>query len=258
MRPVFLGPAAAFRNFIQRKKIMRLQRFLSSVGFCSKRQGEKFLRAGKILVNGRTAVLGDTVSGDEDIAVDGQRISVKQSPGRKVLIFHKPRGVECSLTVNGSTKTLLDFEFGADRVFPVGRLDKDSHGLLLLTNDGALGNRLARPSCEHEEEYLLVVRGEITPEVLARFCQGVSEGEKKTVPFRVLQEEVHTLRVVLHEGRTRLLRKMCAAAGLQVDDLLRVRVGRIVLQGLGEGEWTALDDAGFQELAGKKSQSREA
>ena len=139
---------------------MRLHKFLSDVGFCSKRQGEKFIRAGKILVNGKKATFGDTVSGNEDIVIDGQTLQVKKSPKKKVLAFYKPKGVECSLSPNPAVKTLLDFDFGADRVFPIGRLDRDSHGLLLLTNDGVLGNRLAQPSSKHEEEYLVVKKGE--------------------------------------------------------------------------------------------------
>ncbi len=227
---------------------MRLQRFLSNVGFCSKRQAEKYIRAGKILVNGKTAVIGDEVSGNEDIVIDGQPLLIKKSPQKKVLVFYKPKGVECSLTSYGDVKTLLDFDFGADRVFPIGRLDKDSHGLLLLTNDGALGNSLAKPSLEHEEEYVVAVKGEITPGVLAQLAQGISLEKKKTVPCRVEQIEDKRLRFILHDGRNRQIRKMCEAAGLQVDDLMRVRVGRIVLQELKEGEWRVLNDAEFQAL----------
>jgi 23S rRNA pseudouridine2605 synthase len=227
---------------------MRLQRFLSNVGFCSKRQAEKYIRAGKILVNGKTAVIGDEVSGNEDIVIDGQPLLIKKSPQKKVLVFYKPKGVECSLTSYGDVKTLLDFDFGADRVFPIGRLDRDSHGLLLLTNDGALGNSLARPSLEQEEEYVVTVKGEITSGILVKLAQGISLEKKKTVPCRVEQIETNTLRFILHDGRNRQIRKMSEAAGLQVDDLMRVRVGRIALQELKEGEWRVLNDAEFQAL----------
>ena len=233
---------------------MRLQRFLSNVGFCSKRQAERYIRAGKILVNGKTAVIGDEVSGDEDIVIDGQPLLVKESPRKKVLVFYKPKGVECSLTSYGDVKTLLDFDFGADRVFPIGRLDRDSHGLLLLTNDGALGNSLARPSLEHEEEYVVAVKGEITSGILVKLAQGISLEKKKTVPCRVEQIEDKRLRFVLHDGRNRQVRKMCEAAGLQVDDLMRVRVGRIALQELKEGEWRVLNNAEFQALQKEKGE----
>jgi pseudouridine synthase len=227
---------------------IRLQRFLSNVGFCSKRQGEKFIRAGKILVNGKTASVGDEVSGNEDIVIDGQTLLVKKSPPKKVLVFYKPRGVECSLSANRAVKTLLNFDFGADRVFPVGRLDSDSHGLLLLTNDGVLGNKLAQPGPEHEEEYIVVVQGEVTSEILTRLAQGVILEKKKTEPCRVEQLEDKRLRFILHDGRNRQIRKMCETVGLHVDDLMRVRVGTIVLDKLEEGEWRTLNDAEFQAL----------
>jgi pseudouridine synthase len=227
---------------------MRLQRFLSNVGFCSKRQGEKYIRAGKILVNGKKATLGDKVSGNEDIVIDGQTLLVKKSPEKKVLAFYKPKGVECSLTPNGDVKTLLNFDFGVDRVFPVGRLDKESHGLLLLTNDGVLGNRLARPSFEHEEEFLLVAKGEITSELVFQLSQGIKLGKKKTAPCHVEQTEDNMLRFILHDGRNRQIRMMCEKVGLQVNDLMRIRVGKISLQELRTGEWRILKDTEFQEL----------
>jgi pseudouridine synthase len=227
---------------------MRIQRFLSNVGFCSKRQGEKFIRAGKILVNRKIAMLGDEVSGDEDIVIDGQALLVKKSPKKKVVIFYKPKGVECSLSLHREVKTLLDFDFGGDRVFPIGRLDKDSHGLLLLTNDGDLGNRLAKPSSVHEEEYVVVVKGEVTSEILVKLAQGISLEKKTSVPCHVEKIEHNMLRFVLHDGRNRQIRKMCDAAGLPVDDLMRVRVGKIMLEGLKEGEWRVLKDAEFQAL----------
>ncbi len=206
------------------------------------------IRAGKILVNGKTASVGDEVSGKEDIIIDGQTLLVKKSPEKKVLAFYKPRGVECSLSAVHAAKTLLDFDFGADRVFPIGRLDSESHGLLLLTNDGALGNRLAQPGPEHEEEYLVAVKGEVTSEMLARLARGVVLERKKTAPCRVEQLADKRLRFILHDGRNRQIRKMCEAVGLHVEDLLRVRIGAIELDKLAEGEWRALNDAEFQAL----------
>jgi pseudouridine synthase len=227
---------------------MRLQRFLSNVGFCSKRQAEKYIRAGKVLINGKVATIGDEVSGNEGIVIDGQTLIVKESPKKKVLVFYKPKGVECSLTSYGDVKTLLDFDFGADRVFPIGRLDKDSHGLLLLTNDGVLGNSLAKPSLEHEEEYVVVVKGEVASGVLVQLAQGIFLEMKKTVPRIVEQIEDNMLRFILYDGRNRQIRKMCGTVGLQVVDLMRVRVGKILLQELKEGEWRVLNDAEFQTL----------
>jgi pseudouridine synthase len=231
---------------------IRLQRFLSNVGFCSKRQAEKYIRAGKIHIDGKQATMGDEVSGSEDIVINGQTLLVKKSPEKKVVIFYKPKGVECSLSSYGEVKTLLDFDFGADRIFPIGRLDKDSHGLLLLTNDGVLGNRLAKPSSEQEEEYIAAVKGEVTPEIIVQLAQGISLEKKKTVPCRVEQIEDNMLRFILHDGRNRQIRKMCETVGLHVADLMRVRVGKILLQELKEGEWRVLNDAEFQALKKEK------
>jgi len=227
---------------------MRLQRFLSNVGFCSKRQGEKYIRAGKIFINGKKATMGDKVSGNEDIVIDGQKLLIKKPPLKKVLAFYKPKGVECSLTANGDAKTLLNFDFGADRVFPVGRLDKDARGLLLLTNDGVLGNRLAKPSLEHEEEFLLVVSGKVTSQIVLELSQGIMLGKNKTAPCRVEKIEDNMLRFILHDGRNKQIRRMCEKVGLQINDLMRVRVGKILLQELKAGEWRILENVELQEL----------
>jgi pseudouridine synthase len=233
---------------IQPRMEMRLHRFLSDVGFCSKRQGEKLIRAGKIVVDGRKAIMGDTVSGNEDIFIDGQKLQVKKSPKKKALAFYKPQGVECSLSPNPNGTTLLDFNFGPDRVFPIGRLDKDSHGLLLLTNDGTLANRLAQPSLEHDEEYILVVEGQITSETISQLAQGVVLANKKTAPCRIEHMEKNVFRIILHDGHNRQIRKMCEKVGLQLRDIKRVRIGSVLLQNLKEGEWRVLGDQEFHML----------
>ncbi len=227
---------------------MRLHKFLSNVGFCSKRDGERLIRAGKIFVNGKKAQMGDTVSGDENIVIDGQILVQKKSPEKKVLLFHKPKGVECSLSPGGDIKTLLDFDFGADRVFPIGRLDRDSCGLLLLTNDGKLGNTLAQPSSEREEEYILAVKGSITSEIITRLSQGIMLGEKQTAPCQVEQQSSNTLKLILHDGRTRQIRKMCETVNLQIIDLMRTRIGTLPLEELKEGKWRILTVAELQLL----------
>jgi pseudouridine synthase len=227
---------------------MRLQKFLSDVGFCSRRQAEEFIRAGKILVNGQNATLGDKVSGNEDIVIDGRKLQAKKSPKKKVMVFYKPKGVECTLSQGRDEKTLLDFDFGPDRVFPIGRLGKEYHGLLLLTNDGGLGNRLARPSFEREEEYLVVVKGEITSKIIVQLAQGDMLDKKKTAPCRVEQVGDNELRFILYDGRDRKIRKMCEAVGLQILDLVHIRVGNVLLQELKQGMWRVLTDAELQGL----------
>ncbi len=227
---------------------MRLKKFLSNVGFCSRRQAEEYIRNNKIFVNGKKAILSDKVSDKDDIVVDGQKIAVKESPKKKVIVFNKPTGVDCTLSSDPWGKTLLDFDFGPERVFPIGRLDKDSHGLLLLTNDGELGNRLASPSVEHEEEYLLIIKEILTSEVIVRLQQVVIGNNTILAPHLIENTKDNLLRVILHEGRSKYLRKMCDAGGLHVKDLQRIRVGTIELGELQPGKWKALSDAEFMVL----------
>lgn len=227
---------------------MRLQKFLSDVGFCSRRQAEEFIRAGKIIVNGKKATLGDKVSGKEVISVDGRKLQVKAPPRKKVVVFFKPAGVECTLSPVYGVKTLLDFDLGPDRVFPIGRLDRDAQGLLLLTNDGELGNRLAHPSVEREEEYLVVVKENLTSEMIAQFAQGILLGNTRVVPHRVERLEDNVLRCILHEGRNKQIRKMCDAVGLEILALQRIRVGAIELGELKPGQRRVLTDTEYKAL----------
>jgi pseudouridine synthase len=227
---------------------MRLQKFLSDIGYCSRSQAEDLIRAGKVRVNGKKATLGDKVTDQDTMTVDGETLKITQPPAKKVVIFHKPQGVECTLSPMAGVKTLLDVDFGPDRLFPIGRLDLDAHGLLLLTNDGELGNRLAHPDAQHEEEYLIVVKENLTPATVARFAQGLHRGERKIMPQRVEQLADNVLRCVLHEGRSKHLRRMCDAAAVEIIDLLRIRIGTLDLDNLEPGQWRELKDTEFQAL----------
>ncbi len=227
---------------------MRLQKFLSEVGFCSRREAEEFIKAGKIVVNGKKAILGDKVTGTESIIVDGKKLQVKKPAKKKVIVFNKPKGVECTLVQTPWMKTLMDFDFGSDRVFPIGKLDKDSHGLLLLTNDGELGNSLAHPDAQNEEEYILTLEDKLSYEMLTRFKLGVVLHDKHVVPHQVKQLQDNAVRCILHEGRDKLMRKICDAAGLKIADLGRTRIGAIELGELKPGAWKLLTDPEYRAL----------
>jgi pseudouridine synthase len=227
---------------------MRLQKFLSEVGFCSRRDAEGYIKAGKIVVNGKKAVLGDKVTGTESIIVDGKKLQVQKPAKKKVIVFYKPKGVECSLVETPWMKTLMDFDFGSDRVFPIGKLDKDSHGLLLLTNDGELGNRLAHPDAQNEEEYIVTFEENISYEMLTRFKLGVVVHDKQIVPHQVKQLQDNAVRCILHDGRDKLMRKICDAAGLKIRDLCRTRIGTIDLDDLKAGTWKALTEPEYRAL----------
>lgn len=214
---------------------IRVQKYLSQKGICSRRQAESYLRAGRLKVEGLALTLGDRVDPGALILLDGQPIDIPEQIEPKLLAFYKPRGVESTLKAIEGSKTLADFDFGA-RVFPIGRLDKDSHGLLLLTNDGELANKLMHPRYEKEKEYLVQLHKPVDPKDLKTLEAGILLDDKKTSPCQAdLINEV-TIALTLKEGRNRQIRRMCVALGYEVVDLLRIRVGKVFLKDLKPGD----------------------
>lgn len=223
----------------------RLQKILSAHGICSRRGAEALLAAGRITVNGRPAAVGDKADPErDDIRVDGKPL---RSPQRRTyLLLNKPRGYVTTLSDEKGRKTVADLvkDCGA-RVWPVGRLDLDSEGLLVLTDDGALTQRLLHPSHEVEKEYLVWVRGDIAAALSV--LRGPMELDGVPLsPARVEPAGEGKLSVTIHEGRNRQVRRMCAQAGLQVTRLRRVREGALTLGGLKPGRWRPLT---MEELA---------
>ncbi len=217
----------------------RLQKILSAAGVCSRRQAEEYLRQGRVTVNGKVAGLGDKADPDVDaVALDGAVVTKPQA--LTYLMLHKPRGYITTLSDEKGRPTVADLVRDCPvRVWPVGRLDWDSEGLLLLTNDGDLTNRLIHPSHEVEKEYIVTVTGDIDAAV------PILEGplELDGVPLapaavRVLGAD--RLSIVIHEGKNRQVRRMCALAGLEVTRLKRVREGPLELGTLPRGAWREL------------------
>lgn len=223
-------------------KIIRLQKYLSSQGVCSRRNAEDMIRRGDISINGVVATLGDRVSGGETILVKGKEIE-HQIIEKKFIAWNKPIGVEVTLSParDKDYKTLLDFDFGPQRVFPIGRLDKDSHGLLVLTNDGEFANELMHPRYEKEKEYLVKIyqeKGSDSLEDLAALMsKGLTIEGERTSPCVIEVLDSKTLKFILKEGRNRQIRKMCEAMDLRVVDLKRIRFGALALGNLKEAEW---------------------
>ena len=213
---------------------MRLQKILAQQGYGSRRAVETWIESGRICVNGTVAKLGQKVSETDVIDIDGKKVNIKVITP-KLILFHKPVGVECTMAKVENGKSLKDFNFGSERVFPVGRLDKNSRGLLILTNDGELANRLAHPRYEHEKEYIVTVDKPISQSMLASFSSGIEIDKKITKPCIVKKINPKVFRVVLQEGRNRQIRKMCATLGLEVVDLLRVRIQNFRLDDIGTG-----------------------
>lgn len=217
----------------------RLQKILSAHGLCSRRAAEGWLAAGRVMVNGRPAAVGDKADPDrDDIRVDGRPLKAPQQ--RTYLLLNKPRGYVTTLSDEKGRRTVADLVQGCGaRVWPVGRLDLDSEGLLILTDDGELTQRLLHPSHEVEKEYLVWVRGDV--DAALPVLRGPMELDGVPLsPAKVERAGEGILSVTIHEGRNRQVRRMCAASGLQVTRLRRVREGALTLGELKPGRWRRL------------------
>jgi 23S rRNA pseudouridine2605 synthase len=218
----------------------RLQKVLAATGYGSRRVCEELIAAGRVTVNGEVAVLGRRVDPDADrIEVDGAPIGVR--PGLVYYLLNKPTGVITTARDTHGRPTVLDLVPAAPRVFSVGRLDADTEGLLLLTNDGELANRIAHPSRGVEKEYLVEVDGgRVSAGALRALREGVTLDDGVTAPAQVSQPEPGVLRLVIHEGRNRQVRRMCEAVGHPVRRLVRTRIGPIADRSLRPGSWREL------------------
>ena len=216
---------------------MRINKYISESGLCSRREADAWIEAGRVSVNGEIAVLGTKVGPGDEVRVDGRPL--RSRPQRVYIALNKPVGIEC--TTNTSVAgNIVDFVGYPERLFPVGRLDKDSEGLILLTNDGDIVNTVLRSQNEHEKEYVVAVDRPLTGEFLAGMARGVPILGTVTKPCRVRQVGRNTFHIVLTQGLNRQIRRMCEIVGLAVTGLKRVRSGNVMLGGLPVGKWRYL------------------
>lgn len=232
--------------------LVRLQKFMADCGVASRRKSEEIIEAGKVKVNGHVAHIGDKVNPKKDlVTVRGKRIN---SVSRNYYIMlHKPRGYVTTVSDELGRKTVMDLVSDIKaRIYPVGRLDKDSEGLLLLTNDGAFANALSHPGHNFAKVYRVTVRPEINDEILFNLRNGIEIDGRKTAPceVNVITEEPGrvVLEFILREGRNRQIRKMCEAVNLQVARLKRISVGSLKLGMLPQGKWRELTDNEVKKL----------
>ncbi|HVV35550.1 MAG TPA: pseudouridine synthase [Acidimicrobiales bacterium] len=217
----------------------RVQKTLARLGFGSRRVCENLVAEGRVSVNGEVAELGRRIDLEHDaVAVDGVPVGVR--PDLVYYLLHKPAGVVTTAVDTHGRETVIELVPAEPRVFPVGRLDKDTEGLLLLTNDGELAHRLTHPSFGVEKEYLAHVEGVPNASALARLRKGVELDDGVTAPAKVAQLDPSLLRIVIHEGRNRQVRRMCDAVGHPVIRLVRTRIGPITDTKLKAGHWRAL------------------
>ena len=226
---------------------IRLQKFLSQAGVCSRRRGEKYILDGRVTVNGEKVTrLGVKVDPDSDrIELDGQ--VVESSEETIYIALNKPEGFVTSCDHPGE-KIVLDLISVAQRVYPVGRLDKDSTGLLLLTNDGAAHHRLSHPSFDHEKEYEVTLEKPITGGALKKLEAGVLLKASRTRPARIKKLTPRKFKIILQEGRNRQIRRMVNKVGGKVIGLKRIRIADITLGNLGRGKWRYLSQKEVNQL----------
>jgi len=235
----------------------RLQKVLARVGLGSRRTCEELIAAGRVTVNGERATLGRRVDvGADTVAVDGAPLPV--APGLVHYLLHKPAGVITTARDTHGRPTVLALVPARPRVFPVGRLDADTEGLLILTNDGELAQRLAHPSFGVDKEYLVETDGRPTPGALAALRRGVMLDDGITAPATVGVLGPGVLRIVIHEGRNRQVRRMCEAVGFPVRRLVRTRIGPVRDRALAPGQWRALTQAEVRALGRAAVSSKRA
>jgi 23S rRNA pseudouridine2604 synthase len=224
---------------------MRLNKFLAETGACSRREADQWIEAGRVTINGAPAVLGTQVNEGDDVRVDGRALGAK--PKRVYLALNKPIGIECT-TDRDVPGNIVDFVGYPERIFPIGRLDKDSEGLILLTNDGDIVNTILRAENEHEKEYIVAVDRPLTPAFLAGMAAGVPILDTVTNPCKVTQIGKNTFRIVLTQGLNRQIRRMCEHFDYRVRRLQRVRIMHVHLGTLPVGKWRELTAAELRGL----------
>ncbi|MBN9313089.1 MAG: 23S rRNA pseudouridine synthase F [Chryseobacterium sp. 39-10] len=222
----------------------RINKYLSEVGFCSRREADKLLEQGKISINGKIPELGTKVSDEDEILVEGR--SIRKTEEQAVYIaLNKPIGIVCTTDTQREKNNIVDFVNHPKRIFPIGRLDKPSEGLILLTSDGDIVNKILRARNNHEKEYIVRVDRPITPKFLQKMRSGVPILGTVTKNCEVEQLDALSFRIVLTQGLNRQIRRMCEFLGYEVKKLKRIRIMNIKLD-VPVGKWRNLTD---EELA---------
>ena len=215
---------------------IRLNKFISDSGVCSRREADKYIEQGHVVVNGKRSKLGDQVSIKDKVQLNGNLIEAKTGNDFVFLAFNKPVGI-ISTTEIGVKDSIVDYIGYHERIFPVGRLDKESQGLIFMTNNGDMVNKILRAGNNHEKEYLVTVNKPITDEFIFKMGNGVPILGEMTKKCKVVKDSVYSFRLVLVQGLNRQIRRMCEALGYNVKSLRRIRIMNMTLKDLAPGKW---------------------
>lgn len=231
--------------------MMRLQKFLAHAGVCSRRKAEEFIAQNRVKINGHiVSVPGTKVDLQKDIILfDDKQVVLKPDKKKLYIALNKPEGYITSCSQKNS-KIIMELIDIKDRIYPIGRLDKDSKGLILLTNDGELHNRLSHPSFNHEKEYIVTTRIPVSDSALNQLRSGIYIDDRKTRRTKIKRLAENKFKIVLKEGRNRQIRKMVAKIHNKVDILKRIRISNINLGDLNEGQWRYLSEQEVKKLRG--------
>lgn len=231
------------------EETVRLNKFLSEKGICSRREADRLVNEGKVMVNGVCAVMGQKVSSADEIVVDGKKVSTKQV--KPVLIaVNKPAGIVCTTARFEGEKNIVDMVKYPTRIYPIGRLDKESEGLILMTNLGDLANEISKASNSHEKEYVVTVNNQVTESFLDKMRRGMhlEELNADTMPCVCTKTGNREFHIILKQGLNRQIRRMCAACGYRVETLKRIRIMNIHLGNIPQGNFRNVTDAEFDKL----------
>jgi len=219
----------------------RLNKFISESGLCSRREADRFIEKGNVFINGKRAKIGDQVFAGDKVMVNGHNIEPKEESNFILLAFNKPVGIT-STTESNVKDNIVDYVNHSERIFPIGRLDKDSSGLIFLTNNGDIVNKILRAGNKHEKEYLVTVNKPITDDFIFEMSNGVPILGVNTRKCKVRQISTFVFNIILIQGLNRQIRRMCEHFGYEVTKLERTRIMNINLKGIPTGEFRELDE----------------
>ena len=226
--------------------VTRINKYLSEIGYCSRREADRLIADGRVLVNGEPVEMGLKVSAEDKIVVNGEAIS---NPKNKLvyIAFNKPKGIVCTTDTRVEKDNIIDYINYSKRIFPIGRLDKASEGLIFLTNDGDIVNKILRARNNHEKEYIVTVNKPITKEFLREMSNGVPILDTVTKKCFVKQTHKNEFKIILTQGLNRQIRRMCEYLDYRVTELIRVRIMNVNLD-LKVGKWRYLSAKEFKDL----------